>query len=32
MLPVVLSPRGIDAVMTPTLSVRDQVRLETAIQ
>lgn len=32
MLPVVLSPHGIDAVMRPALSTRDQVRLETAMQ
>jgi malate dehydrogenase len=31
MLPVALSPRGIAEVMTPLLSTRDRVRLETAL-
>jgi malate dehydrogenase len=31
MLPVLLTARGVDAVMTPALSSRDQVRLETAL-
>lgn len=32
MLPVQLGDRGIAAVMTPTLNVRDRVRLDTALQ
>lgn len=31
MLPVTVSPQGIDAVLTPSLSTRDRVRLETAL-
>jgi malate dehydrogenase len=31
MLPVTLNPRGVERVMTPTLSVRDRVRLATAL-
>ena len=32
MLPVTMQPEGIAAVLTPTLSARDQVRLDTAMQ
>jgi hypothetical protein len=32
MLPVQLDARGIAAVLTPTLSTRDRVRLDTALQ
>ena len=32
MLPVQVRPAGISAVLTPTLSVRDRVRLETVLQ
>jgi malate/lactate dehydrogenase len=31
MLPVTLTPRGLGSVVAPTLSTRDQVRLETAL-
>jgi malate dehydrogenase len=31
MLPVIVSARGVDAVLTPSLSTRDRVRLETAL-
>jgi hypothetical protein len=31
MLPVTVSPRGVDAVLTPSLSMRDRVRLDTAL-
>jgi malate/lactate dehydrogenase len=32
MLPVTLSPRGIASIVAPTLSIRDQVRLESALR
>jgi hypothetical protein len=32
MLPVTVQPGGIRAVLTPTLSVRDKVRLDVALQ
>jgi hypothetical protein len=31
MLPVTVSPRGIDGILAPALSTRDRVRLETAL-
>jgi malate dehydrogenase len=31
MLPVTVSPQGVDAVLTPSLSMRDRVRLDTAL-
>ncbi len=31
MLPVIVSPRGVDGVLAPLLSTRDRVRLETAL-